>query len=43
VEAVLNGGVAGDSATVAALINAIPRLLKAPAGVRLMTDIPLAG
>ncbi|NBT49064.1 MAG: hypothetical protein EBT07_14840 [Actinobacteria bacterium] len=43
VEAVLNGGVAGDSATVAALINAIPRLLKSPAGVRLMTDIPLAG
>jgi 4-hydroxy-tetrahydrodipicolinate reductase len=43
VEAVLNGGVAGDSATVAALINAIPRLLKSPAGVRLMTNIPLAG
>jgi 4-hydroxy-tetrahydrodipicolinate reductase len=43
VEAYLKGGVAGDSATVAALVNAIPRLLKSPAGVRLMTDIPLAG
>jgi 4-hydroxy-tetrahydrodipicolinate reductase len=43
VEAYLKGGVAGDSATVAALVNAIPKLLKSPAGVRLMTDIPLAG
>ncbi|MEA2709271.1 MAG: hypothetical protein QOF78_1872 [Phycisphaerales bacterium] len=35
----VNGGVAGDHATVASLINAIPRVLKAPAGVLLMTDI----
>lgn len=35
----LNGGVAGDSATVAALVNAAPRLLKSPPGLLLMTDI----
>ena len=35
----VNGGVAGDMATVASLINAIPRVLKAPPGVLMMTDI----
>jgi 4-hydroxy-tetrahydrodipicolinate reductase len=35
----VNGGVAGDQATVASLVNAIPRVLKAPPGVLLMTDI----
>ena len=35
----LNGGVAGDHATVAALINAIPRLLNAGGGLHLMTDL----
>jgi len=35
------GGIAGDAATVAALINAIPRLLKSPAGLRLMTELPV--
>ena len=35
----VNGGVAGDHATVASLINAVPRVLKAPPGVLLMTDI----
>ena len=39
----LEGGIFGDMATVASLINCIPRLLAAPAGVRLMTEIPLAG
>lgn len=39
----LEGGVFGDMATVAALINCIPRLLSAPPGVRLMTEIPLIG
>jgi len=34
-----NGGVAGDHATVAALVNVVPRLLAAPAGVRLMTEL----
>ena len=38
---VLNGGVAGDDATVAALINIVPRLLAAAPGVRLMTELPL--
>lgn len=38
---VLNGGVAGDDATVAALINIIPRLLAARPGVRLMTELPV--
>jgi 2,4-diaminopentanoate dehydrogenase len=36
---VLNGGVAGDDATVAALINLVPRLLAAAPGVRLMTEL----
>ncbi len=35
----LNGGVAGDHATVAALVNVIPRLLKAGGGLHLMTDL----
>lgn len=42
VEARLAGGVSGDKATVAALVNAIPRLQSAPPGVKLMTEIPLA-
>ena len=37
----LNGGVAGDDATVAALINIIPRLHAAPPGLRLMTELAL--
>jgi 4-hydroxy-tetrahydrodipicolinate reductase len=36
---VLNGGVAGDDATVASLINIIPRLLTGAPGVRLMTEL----
>lgn len=36
---VLNGGVAGDDATVAALINIVPRLLAAAPGLRLMTEL----
>jgi 4-hydroxy-tetrahydrodipicolinate reductase len=35
----VNGGVAGDSATVASVVNAAPRILKAPPGLLLMTDI----
>jgi len=35
----LEGGVAGDSATVAALVNAAPRILKASPGLLLMSDI----
>jgi 2,4-diaminopentanoate dehydrogenase len=37
----LNGGVAGDSATVASLVNIVPRLLAAAPGVRLMTELPV--
>lgn len=36
---VIEGGVAGDQATVAALVNTAPRLLQAPAGLRLITDL----
>lgn len=36
---VLRGGVAGDAATVAALVNTAPRLLQAAPGLRLMTDL----
>jgi len=37
----LHGGVAGDDATVAALINIVPRLLAAAPGLRLMTELAL--
>ncbi len=37
----LQGGVAGDEATVAALINTAPRLLRARPGLRLMTELPV--
>lgn len=37
----VRGGVAGDDATVAALINVVPRLLAAVPGVRLATDLTL--
>lgn len=38
-DVVIQGGVAGDQATVAALVNTAPRLLTAPAGLLLMTDL----
>ena len=37
----IQGGVAGDAATVASLVNAAPRLLKSEPGLRLMTDLPV--
>jgi 2,4-diaminopentanoate dehydrogenase len=40
-DVIVRGGVAGDQATVAALVNAAPRLLKVPAGLLLMTDLPV--
>jgi 4-hydroxy-tetrahydrodipicolinate reductase len=40
-DVVINGGVAGDQATVAALVNTAYRLLNAPAGLLLMTDLPV--
>lgn len=36
---VINGGVPGDVATVAALVNAAPRVLRAAPGLLLMTDV----
>ncbi len=41
VEALVKGGVAGDRATVAALVNALPRLLRSSPGLHLMTDLPV--
>ena len=38
---VILNGVAGDQATVAALVNTAPRVLQAPAGLLLMTDLPV--
>ena len=38
---VVQGGVAGDQATVAALVNTAQRILSAPAGLLLMTDLPV--
>lgn len=35
----LESGVAGDAATIASLVNAAPRILKARPGLLLMTDI----
>ena len=38
-DVLIQGGVAGDQATVAALVNTAPRLLEAPPGLRLVTDL----
>ena len=38
-DCLLQGGVAGDGATVAALVNAVPRVLRAGPGLHLMTDL----
>ncbi len=38
----LEGGIFGDKATVAAVVNALPRLLATAPGVRLVTDLPAA-
>ena len=40
-ELVIKGGTAGDAATVAALVNTAARLLAAPPGLLLMTDLTL--
>lgn len=40
---VLNGGVAGDQATVAALVNTVARVRGAAPGLLLLTDLPLGG
>ena len=41
IEMTIAGGVAGDVATAAIVINVIPKVLSAPAGVVTMRDIPL--
>jgi 4-hydroxy-tetrahydrodipicolinate reductase len=41
VHALLQGGIHGDRATVAALVNAAPKVLAAPPGLLLMTDLAL--
>ncbi len=38
---VVEGGVAGDDATIAALVNVVPRLMAAPPGLRLLTELAL--
>jgi 4-hydroxy-tetrahydrodipicolinate reductase len=38
---VIHGGVAGDVATVASLVNAIPRVLEAEPGLKTMIDLPI--
>jgi 4-hydroxy-tetrahydrodipicolinate reductase len=41
VDATIAGGLAGDLATAAVAVNAVPRLLAAPAGMLTMLDVPL--
>jgi len=38
----IQGGIAGDQATVAALVNTLPRLLRLGPGLHLVTDLPPA-
>jgi len=38
---IVEGGVAGDDATIAALINVVPRLMAAPPGLRLLNELAL--
>ena len=40
VDAVIRSGVFGDSATVAALVNAIPLVLQSPPGLQTLKDLP---
>ena len=41
IDLVVQGGIFGDTATVAALVNAIPLVLEAPSGVRTVKDLPI--
>jgi 4-hydroxy-tetrahydrodipicolinate reductase len=41
IDMTISGGVAGDVATAAIVVNAIPKVLAAPAGVLTMKDLPL--
>ena len=35
------GGIPGDAATAAIVLNSVPRILQAPPGLRTMRDMPL--
>jgi 4-hydroxy-tetrahydrodipicolinate reductase len=37
----IDGGIFGDTATIAALVNMIPKIMKAPPGLRTMLDLPV--
>jgi len=37
----IDGGIFGDTATIAALVNSIPKIMKAPPGLRTMLDLPV--
>ncbi len=37
----IEGGIFGDTATIAALVNAIPKIMKAQPGLRTMLDLPV--
>jgi 4-hydroxy-tetrahydrodipicolinate reductase len=37
----IEGGIFGDTATIAALVNAIPKIIKAQPGLRTMLDLPV--
>jgi 4-hydroxy-tetrahydrodipicolinate reductase len=37
----IDGGIFGDTATIAALVNAIPKIIKASPGLRTMLDLPV--
>jgi hypothetical protein len=37
----IEGGIFGDTATIAALVNSIPKIMKAPPGLRTMLDLPV--
>jgi 4-hydroxy-tetrahydrodipicolinate reductase len=41
IDVTIAGGVAGDIATAAIVVNAIPKVLAAPPGLLTMKDIPL--
>jgi 4-hydroxy-tetrahydrodipicolinate reductase len=41
VEATISGGIAGEVATAAVFVNALPRLLAAPPGLLTVKDLPL--
>lgn len=42
IQVLIDGGLAGDQATVAALVNCVPRLLRTAPGLRLVTDLSVA-